>query len=123
MQVDEPAGDVLIGGQVVTHLAPRIRNIAMVFQSYALYPHMTVFENVAYGLRVRNQCAPAPALQLRLDAFAGGFTGWIARTDDLSENNIKRAVIYGSTLASWPSRRSSITSRSPAAPKTFWSII
>jgi sugar/nucleoside kinase (ribokinase family) len=35
------------------------------------------------------------------DAFAGGFVGWLARTDDMSEENLKRAVIYGSTLASF----------------------
>ena len=35
------------------------------------------------------------------DAFAGGFMGWIAKTDDLSEENLKRAVVYGSTLASF----------------------
>jgi multiple sugar transport system ATP-binding protein len=45
------AGDVLIGGRVVTGLAPRARNIAMVFQSYALYPHLRVFENIAFPLR------------------------------------------------------------------------
>jgi multiple sugar transport system ATP-binding protein len=43
-------GDVLIGGQVVTHLPPRARQIAMVFQSYALYPHKTVFANIAFPL-------------------------------------------------------------------------
>ena len=46
-------GTVEIGGQDVTHLPPRKRNIGMMFQSYALFPHLTVFENVAYGLRVR----------------------------------------------------------------------
>lgn len=44
-------GDVLIGGQVVTDLPPRARSIAMVFQSYALYPHMTVFNNIAFPLK------------------------------------------------------------------------
>ncbi len=43
-------GDVLIGGQVVTDLPPRVRKIAMVFQSYALYPHKTVFANIAFPL-------------------------------------------------------------------------
>ncbi len=44
-------GDVLIDGLVVTQLPPRARNIAMVFQSYALYPHLTVFKNIAFPLR------------------------------------------------------------------------
>jgi multiple sugar transport system ATP-binding protein len=43
-------GDVLIGGQVVTRLPPRARKVAMVFQSYALYPHKTVFANIAFPL-------------------------------------------------------------------------
>lgn len=47
------AGDILIDEQVVTHLPPRVRNIAMVFQSYALYPHMTVYKNIAFPLRTR----------------------------------------------------------------------
>src|SRR5213082_2030026 len=46
-------GTISIGGRDVTELPPRSRDIAMVFQSYALYPHMTVRENLGYGLRVR----------------------------------------------------------------------
>jgi multiple sugar transport system ATP-binding protein len=48
---DPTAGDVLIGGKVVTDLAPRARGIAMVFQSYALYPHLTVEKNIAFPLK------------------------------------------------------------------------
>src|SRR5262249_34433806 len=47
------AGRISIGGREVTDLAPRQRDIAMVFQNYALYPHMTVRENLGYGLKVR----------------------------------------------------------------------
>jgi len=46
------SGDVLIGGEIVNDVPPTDRNIAMVFQSYALYPHMTVFENMAFGLKL-----------------------------------------------------------------------
>jgi len=50
--LDTPSsGDVLIGGRVVTWLPPRKRDIAMVFQSYALYPHLTVFGNIAFPMR------------------------------------------------------------------------
>ena len=45
-------GDVVIGNSVVNDLTPRERNIAMVFQSYALYPHMTVAENMGFNLRL-----------------------------------------------------------------------
>jgi multiple sugar transport system ATP-binding protein len=47
------AGDILIGGEVVNDVPPKDRDIAMVFQNYALYPHMTVFENMSFGLRLR----------------------------------------------------------------------
>jgi len=63
------AGEVRIGGDVVAsaergiYLNPEDRNIGMVFQSYAVWPHMTVFDNVAYGLRVRH--APAAAIRAR----------------------------------------------------------
>jgi len=46
-------GKVMIGDQVVNDVAPKDRDIAMVFQSYALYPHMTVYDNMAFGLKLR----------------------------------------------------------------------
>ncbi len=46
-------GDIVLGGRSIANLAPRDRNIAMVFQSYALYPYLTVYENIAFGLRAR----------------------------------------------------------------------
>ena len=51
--IDE--GDILIDGTDVTSLQPRDRNISMVFQSYAVFPHLTVFENIAFGLRRQKQ--------------------------------------------------------------------
>src|SRR5438045_2418161 len=47
------AGEIRIGSRVVNRLEPKDRDIAMVFQNYALYPHMSVFDNMAYGLRIR----------------------------------------------------------------------
>jgi multiple sugar transport system ATP-binding protein len=47
------AGDILIDGEKVNDVPPKDRDIAMVFQNYALYPHMTVFENMSFGLRLR----------------------------------------------------------------------
>ena len=47
------AGEISIGGRVVNDLEPKDRDIAMVFQNYALYPHMSVYDNIAYGLRIR----------------------------------------------------------------------
>ena len=47
------AGEISIGGRVVNNLEPAERDIAMVFQNYALYPHMSVYKNMAYGLKIR----------------------------------------------------------------------
>ena len=52
---DVTSGKIMIGGRDVTSLPPKDRNIAMVFQNYALYPQKTVFENMAFGLRVRGE--------------------------------------------------------------------
>jgi multiple sugar transport system ATP-binding protein len=52
------AGDILIDGEKVNDLPPKDRDIAMVFQNYALYPHMTVFENMSFGLRLRRVAKP-----------------------------------------------------------------
>src|ERR671931_2492146 len=46
-------GEIRIGDRVVNHVAAKDRDIAMVFQSYALYPHLSVYENIAFGLRLR----------------------------------------------------------------------
>ena len=47
-------GDVMIGGEKVNDVPPKDRDIAMVFQNYALYPHMTVFENMSFGLKLKH---------------------------------------------------------------------
>jgi multiple sugar transport system ATP-binding protein len=61
-------GSVSIGGRDVTELAPRHRDVAMVFQSYALYPHMSVRQNLGYGLKVRR--TPRAELARRVDEVA-----------------------------------------------------
>ncbi|MDQ2780887.1 MAG: sn-glycerol-3-phosphate ABC transporter ATP-binding protein UgpC, partial [Pseudomonadota bacterium] len=61
-------GEVQIAGQRVNELPPRHRDIAMVFQDYALYPHKTLYENMAFGLRLRK--TPEEAIRQRVDAAA-----------------------------------------------------
>ena len=61
-------GDILIGERVVNQLEPADRDIAMVFQNYALYPHMSVFENMAYGLKIKQ--LPAAEIRQRVDKAA-----------------------------------------------------
>jgi len=61
-------GEISIGGRVVNDLEPAERDIAMVFQNYALYPHMTVFDNMAYGLKIRKM--PIAEIKSRVDKAA-----------------------------------------------------
>src|SRR5258705_9277243 len=57
-------GEIWIGDRAVNQLEPKDRDIAMVFQNYALYPHMSVFDNMAYGLRIRG--VPKPEIAQRV---------------------------------------------------------
>ncbi|MBX3071032.1 MAG: ABC transporter ATP-binding protein [Thermomicrobiales bacterium] len=69
---DPTGGDILFDDKVVNDLSPRNRDIAMVFQDYALYPHMTVYENMAFGLSLRKMPkAEADAAVRRVSEFLG----------------------------------------------------
>src|SRR5437762_4593429 len=61
-------GEIDIGGRVVNQVEPAERDIAMVFQNYALYPHMSVYNNMAYGLR--NRGMPEPEVKTRVEEAA-----------------------------------------------------
>lgn len=61
-------GELYIGDRLVNDVAPKDRDIAMVFQNYALYPHMTVFENMAFGLKLRK--TPKPEIKKRVEEAA-----------------------------------------------------
>jgi multiple sugar transport system ATP-binding protein len=62
------SGEIYIGDQMVNDVPPKDRDIAMVFQNYALYPHMTVFENMSFGLRLKR--FPKAEIKQRVDAAA-----------------------------------------------------
>ena len=61
-------GEIAIGGRVVNELEPAERDIAMVFQNYALYPHMSVYDNIAFGLKLRS--VPKPEIERRVNEVA-----------------------------------------------------
>ena len=63
------SGTIRIGDRDVTELAPRSRDVAMVFQNYALYPHMRVWDNLAFALKLRR--TPKPAMREQVGAVAG----------------------------------------------------
>src|SRR4051812_36058564 len=65
---DISGGDIMIGGDVVNDVPPKDRDIAMVFQNYALYPHMTVAENMSFGLRLKRY--PKAEIKSRIDEAA-----------------------------------------------------
>src|SRR4051795_11939677 len=67
---DITSGDMVIGGKRVNDLAPRDRNLAMVFQNYALYPHLSVFENIAFPLRLKGGLSDAEVKKKVEDAAA-----------------------------------------------------
>jgi len=62
-------GEIAIGGRVVNDVEPSERDIAMVFQNYALYPHMSVYDNMAYGLKIAK--VPKPEIDVRVRKAAG----------------------------------------------------
>lgn len=64
------SGEIRIGGRTVTRLPPKDRDIAMVFQNYALYPQKSVYENMAFGLRVRGEANEEIDLRLPDDRCA-----------------------------------------------------
>ncbi len=65
---DITEGEISIGNRIVNDLEPAKRDIAMVFQNYALYPHMSVFDNMAYGLKIAR--VPKPELKTRVESAA-----------------------------------------------------
>ena len=67
--IEPDSGRIVLGGDDITRRAVHRRNLGLVFQSYALFPHLTVFENVAFGLRRRSM--PDRAIQTRVERFLG----------------------------------------------------
>ncbi|HEU4328478.1 MAG TPA: ABC transporter ATP-binding protein [Roseiflexaceae bacterium] len=78
--LEEPGGGrIVIGGRDVTDLPPRRRMIAMVFQSYAVFPHLTVFENIAFGLRMRREAQAEVARKVARAAAMLDLEPYLAR--------------------------------------------
>jgi ABC-type sugar transport system ATPase subunit len=109
--LEEPtAGTILIDGRDVTHLPPAERDIAMVFQSYALYPHMTVFENMAFGLRIKN--LPEAEIRRRVVTVAQslGLEPYLERRPKALSGGQRQRVAIGRAVVRQP-RCSCSTSR------------
>ena len=97
------AGELRIGDRVVNDLPPADRDIAMVFQSYALYPHMTVRQNMAFALRLRKR--PATEIAARVDAAAAtlGLTPLLDRQPRQLSGGQRQRVAIGRAIVREPS--------------------
>jgi sn-glycerol 3-phosphate transport system ATP-binding protein len=96
------AGRVIVDGADVTHRDPSERDIAMVFQNYALYPHMTVFDNMAYGLRIRG--LSREDIRKRVDEAAGmlGLGGLLERRPRQLSGGQRQRVAMGRAIVRHP---------------------
>jgi multiple sugar transport system ATP-binding protein len=96
------AGEIAIAGRDVTDLAPRHRDVAMVFQSYALYPHMSVRQNLGYGLKVRR--TPKQETRRRVDEIAEllGLTDLLDRKPAQLSGGQRQRVAMGRAIARQP---------------------
>ncbi|MEO8278966.1 MAG: ABC transporter ATP-binding protein, partial [Ideonella sp.] len=98
--LDSPtSGSILIDGQDVTSLGPAERNVSMVFQSYALFPHMSVIENVSYGLVVQGMKKADAAERARATMASVGLTGYDLRLpSELSGGQQQRVAVARSLV-------------------------
>ncbi len=128
------AGTVRIGERVVNHLEPKDRNIAMVFQNYALYPHMSVYDNMAYGLR--NQGTAKAEIERRVGEAARilGLAEFLERRPRQLSGGQRQRVAMGRAIVREPAvflfdeplsnldakLRGSDADRDQAAPATPW---
>src|ERR671934_103486 len=77
---EQTSGDIYIGDRLVNDVPPKDRDIAMVFQNYALYPHMTVYANMAFALKRRNVPREATDQRVRAAASMLGVEAFLDRT-------------------------------------------
>jgi multiple sugar transport system ATP-binding protein len=99
---DVTDGRITIGGRDVTDLAPRHRDIAMVFQSYALYPHMTVRQNLGYGLKVRRTPRAEAARRVEEVAELLGLTDLLDRRPAQLSGGQRQRVSMGRAIVREP---------------------
>ncbi len=96
------SGDIIIGDKIVNDVEPKDRNIAMVFQNYALYPHMTVWENMAYGLKVRKMPKAQIEIQVKKAADILGLDGLMQRTPRQLSGGQRQRVAMGRAIVREP---------------------
>jgi multiple sugar transport system ATP-binding protein len=100
---DITSGTLRIGGKVVNDETPKDRDIAMVFQNYALYPHMTVAENIGFALKLRKLPKPDIAAKVKETAEILGLTEWLDRKPGQLSGGQRQRVAMGRAIVREPS--------------------
>jgi multiple sugar transport system ATP-binding protein len=95
-------GEVRIGGRVVNDVSPKDRDIAMVFQNYALYPHMTVAQNIGFGLKMRRLPRAEVELKVRSTAKMLGLGQWLDRKPAQLSGGQRQRVAMGRAIVREP---------------------
>ena len=96
------SGDIWIGNKKVTHVPPKDRDIAMVFQNYALYPHMTVYDNMAFGLRLRGHAKADIDVRVREAAQILGIERLLTRKPRELSGGERQRVAVGRAIVRKP---------------------
>jgi multiple sugar transport system ATP-binding protein len=96
------AGQISIGGHVVNNVAPQDRDVAMVFQNYALYPHMTVYENLAFGLQLRRSTKPEIDRRVQEVGQTLGLTPFLDRLPKALSGGQRQRVAVGRAIVRRP---------------------
>lgn len=98
----QTAGNIYIGDQLVSDKPPRDRNIAMVFQNYALYPHMNVYDNIAFALKLRNLPSDEIDRKVKEAAEILGITGYLQRKPKELSGGQRQRVALGRSIVREP---------------------
>jgi len=96
------SGEIRIGGRIVNDVAPRDRDVAMVFQNYALYPHMSVFENLAFGLKLRKVARDEIRRRVETAAGALGLERYLERRPRELSGGERQRVALGRAMVREP---------------------
>ncbi len=96
------AGELYIDGVLVNNTAPKDRDIAMVFQNYALYPHMTVYDNMAFGLKLRKMPKPQIDQRVREAARILGIEMYLSRKPKALSGGQRQRVALGRAIVREP---------------------
>ena len=100
---DITSGELLIGGQYMNDVPPVDRNIGMVFQSYALYPHMDVFQNMAFGLRLKKMDKESIRKRVNKAAEMLGLMQYLQRKPKALSGGQRQRVAIGRCIVQQPS--------------------